>query len=143
MRALQVRMSGATLEQVAEAVGYNSSQAVWKAITSMLDREQPIAIAEYRAMHVARIERLLMGVWQAAIGGDDKAQQQALRLLQELGKIMGVYAPIKAEVSGPDGGPVREVLTFMPDDEWTNRFAHAWDEIRVRNATPVGELDAS
>ena len=142
LTALQVRMSGATLQQVADRVGYNSRQSVWNAIKRVLDHDDHVVASEFRAMHVARLERLLLGVWNAAIGGDDKASQQALRILIEIGKVTGVAAPIKVEATGPGGGPIEHaaVLQWMPDEEWMRKYATAWEEVRAAHATPVGEL---
>ena len=47
-----------------------------------------------------------------------------------------MYAPIKAEITGPGGGPVQEVLTFVPDEIWMQKYAAAWEEVREKNVTP-------
>ncbi len=99
-------MSGATLQQIADRLGYNSRQAVWKATTSLLERQEREVTAEWRAFHLARLERLLLAVWQDAIDGDDRAGQQALRIVQEIGRATGVSGPMRVEASG--SGPAME-----------------------------------
>jgi len=123
-------MSGATLQHVADRLGYSSRQAAWKAITSLLERQERKASVEWRAFHLARLERLLLAVWKDALDGDDRAGQQALRVVQEIGKTTGVRGPMRVEV----GDPVREtteptqLLTWLPDDEWTQRYSRALEE---------------
>jgi hypothetical protein len=140
LSALQLRMSGATLSQVAERVGYASSSGAWAAITNLLDSTVAENVAEYRSFHLARLERLLLGVWKAATDGDDKASQQALRILVEIGKVTGVAAPIKVEASGPGGGPIQaQVLSFMPAEDWMEKYVTAWEEVRAAHALSVGQ----
>ncbi len=139
--ALQMRMSGATLAQVAERVGYGSTNGVWNAVTTLLDSEVSATVNEYRTFHVARLERLLLGVWNGALQGDDRASQQALRILVEIGRVTGVAAPIKVEATGPAGGPMEHAVIhqWMPDDEWIRRYAEAWEDVKATHALPVGE----
>ena len=71
-----------------------------------------------------------------AITGDDRSSQQALRILVEIGKVTGVAAPIQIEATGPDGGPIQhQVLQFMPDAEWLEKYAEAWESVRQTHPT--------
>jgi len=99
-------MAGATLQQVADRLGYKSRQAVWKATTSLLERQERKASAEWQAFHLARLERLLLAVWHDALDGDDRAGQQALRIVQEIGRTTGASGPMRVEASG--SGPAME-----------------------------------
>lgn len=141
MLALQIRMSGATLEQTAERAGYSSTHAVWNALKNLIDSTVTSDVAEYRAFHVARLERLLLGVWNSAIGGDFQSSQQALKILVEIGKVTGVEAPIKVEATGPGGGPIQAQMTFEPNADWVRRYTEAWAEVRASHALPVGNDD--
>ena len=122
-------MAGLTLQQVADRLGYNSRQAVFKATTSLLERQEQAVSEEWRAFHLARLERLLLAVWQDALDGDDRAGQQALRIVQEIGRTTGVSGPMRVEASG--SGPAMEphpVFASMSDDEWLRRYAIAREE---------------
>ncbi len=132
-------MSGATLQEVADRLGYNSRQAVWKATTSLLERQEREATAEWQAFHLARLERLLLAVWQDALDGDDGAGQQALRIVQEIGRTTGVSGPMRVEASHP--GPAmepRRVFASMSDAEWLRRYSIAWEEVLASH--PDGPL---
>jgi len=124
-------MSGATLQQVADRLGYTSRQAAWKATTSLLERQEREVTAEWRAFHVARLERLILGVWNAAISGDEGASQQALRILIELARVTGVNGQRRVEPSG--SGPAMEhlpALANMSDAEWARRYEIARTDVR-------------
>jgi len=87
--------------------------------------------AEWRAFHLARLERLILGVWNAAISGDEGASQQALRILIELGRVTGVSRQMRVEPSG--SGPVIEplpALVNMSEAEWARRYEIARTEVR-------------
>ncbi len=68
--------------------------------------------------------------WQDAIDGDDRAGQQALRIVQEIGKTAGASGPIRVEASS--SAPARERhqgLTRLSDDEWLRRYEIARTEV--------------
>jgi len=134
-------MSGATLQQVADRLGYSSRQAVWKATTSLLERQEQSVSEEWRAFQVARLERLLVAVWQNALDGDDRAGQQALKIVQEIGKSTGVSRQRRDEASHP--GPTMEprpVFANMSDAEWLRRYEIA--RTKVLAMPPDGTGDA-
>jgi hypothetical protein len=139
-QALQLRMSGATLVQVADALGYSTPGGVWSAITRLLKRQEAEAADEYRAFHLARLERLLLGQWQDAINGNVKATDVCLKILQEIGRINGVGPRFAAAASG-SVAPVEAaspVLQWVPTEDWTRQYVLAWDEVRTINALHAG-----
>ncbi len=78
----------------------------------------------------ALVERLLLAVWPAAIDGDDRASQRALRIVQEIGRTSGVSRPRRVEPSG--SGPVMEplpALANMSKAEWARRYEIARTEV--------------
>ena len=118
------------MQQVADSLGYNSRQAVFKATTSLLERQESEAAAEWRAFQLARLERLLLAVWADALEGDNRAGQQALRIVQEIGRVSGVSRPMRVEPSHP--GPAmepRRVFGRMSDAEWARRYSMAHEEV--------------
>ena len=134
-------MSGATLQQIADRLGYNSRQAVWKATTSLLERQEREATAEWRAFHLARLERLLLGQWQDAINGNTKATDVCLKILQEIGRINGVGPRFAIAASGGVVASVESVspgLQWASDDEWMRRYVVAWEEVLA--SRPDGPL---
>lgn len=137
-------MSGATLQQVADSLGYNSRQAVFKATTSLLERQESEATAEWRAFQLARLERLLLAVWADALEGDNRAGQQALRIVQEIGRLTGVSGPTRVEPSG--SGPAmepRRAFASMSDAQWVQRYEIAEEKVLAsRRDGPLVEDDS-
>ena len=117
------------MQQVADRLGYRSRQAAWKATTSLIERQEREVTAEWQAFQLARLERLLLAVWQHALDGDDRAGQQALKIVQEIGRTTGASRPMRVEASHP--GPAMEprpVFGGMSDAEWLRRYSIAWEE---------------
>jgi len=87
----------------------------------------------------ALVERLLLAVWPAAIDGDDRASQRALRIVQEIGRTSGVSRPMGVEASHPRPAiEPRRVFGGMSDAEWLRRYSIAWEEVLA--SRPVGPL---
>ena len=119
------------MQQVADCLGYRSRQAAWKATTSLLERQEQAVSEEWRAFQVARLERLLLAVWQNALDGDDRAGQQALRIVQEIRRTTGASRPMRVEPSGR--GSAEEplpALANMSEAEWARRYEIARTEVR-------------
>ena len=124
-----MRMSGATLQAIADRLGYHSRQAAWAATKRLLDRQEREVAAEWRVLHVARLERLLMAVWTDAIAGDDRGGQQALRILVELGNVTGVSRPKRVEAFSSNAARERPpTFAGMSEDEWFRRYEIARTE---------------
>ncbi len=131
-KAMELRMAGATWPDIARTVGYNSKQAAQQAVDRLLDRTDVEKVGRARDLHRARIERLLLGRWRRAIAGDERAALTCIRLLDQLAKIDGLYAPTKAEITGPGGKPIAgrvDVVTWTPDETFLREFAQAVVEI--------------
>jgi uncharacterized protein YegP (UPF0339 family) len=97
-QAMQLRLAGATYEAIAQAVGYSSRQAAYRAIErARLETLREPADA-LREMELMRLERLQQGVWPAAIKGDHGAVDRVLRIMERRAKLLGLDAPVKQEV---------------------------------------------
>src|ERR1700752_1375120 len=67
---------------------------------------------QLRTLEATRLDALLAGVWEKAIGGSFKGVQAALRIMQRRARLEGLDQPIKTEISGPDGAPI----TLAPEN---------------------------
>jgi hypothetical protein len=106
-------------------LGYSSSRSASKDFIRALEErrdEQAAAASVYRQQENERLDALLEAVWPAAttpspiyakdgtyIGEavDMKAVDTVLKLMDRRAKLNGLDMPVKAEVSGPDGGPLQ------------------------------------
>lgn len=107
LAALELRKRGLTYSQIAAQTGYKSAQAAHKAVMTALQRTTQEPADEVRKLELERLDALLSGVWYAAINGDDKAVNNALRIMERRAKLLGLDAPVKNEVAGPNQGPVQ------------------------------------
>ncbi|MEU7435628.1 hypothetical protein AB0B07_33045 [Streptomyces sioyaensis] len=91
------------------ALGYSSRSHASKDFTrtyrNYLEEEKAEADV-WRRFQTDRYEELLAAVWPEALAGDVRANDQASKLIDKLCRLNGWDVPVKAEVSGPDGGPI-------------------------------------
>jgi hypothetical protein len=104
----EMRVAGATLEQIGERFGISRQRvhAICKKITEDACDYSAEKMAEHKAMQVARLERLRVSWWQKALTGDEKAAAVVLKCLDQLARIEGTEAAIKSQVTGADGQPL-------------------------------------
>jgi predicted DNA-binding protein YlxM (UPF0122 family) len=106
------------LWEIAQKLGV-SEQAVSKMLKRVLEETKAEISDEaekLRAVQLERIEMMIRGLWTKAITGDEKAIETVNKLLTRQARLLGMDAPSRTELSGPDGGPVevaqiRENLT--------------------------------
>ena len=101
-RAIELRLAGATYEQIAETLGYSSRAAAYVDI----DRALRAALAEQhqeadmlRHQELARIDTLQRSVWDAAMQGDLRAVDVALRCIDRRCRLLGLDAPQRVEAA--------------------------------------------
>jgi hypothetical protein len=108
-RAAQMRIAGASWDQIAETCGYSSRHNAWLDVQRALEqtvRELTEDLTGLRALHVQRLERLLAAVMPMALGlrpdqggvPDLKAVEQANRIVMNLVRITTGEAPQRVEV---------------------------------------------
>ncbi|MEV6430089.1 hypothetical protein [Nocardia sp. NPDC051463] len=71
-QALDLRLAGATWARVADRLSYADESGARHAAMRLLDRTDFELVAEYRDVEGARLERLLVAVWPAAVRGDPR-----------------------------------------------------------------------
>ena len=92
-QALELRKGGATFDAIAEALGYSSRAAAYKAVMTGLEHTFTEPAKELRTLEAHRLDRLQMGLWQRAIGGDAEAIGAVLRIMARRAKLLGLDAP--------------------------------------------------
>lgn len=93
-KALELRATGMTYEQIAKALGYgpNSKGAVYALLQRYLLEEQREGIAEMRTVQLSRLHNLLSAVWSSALDPQDPKQLQAIaQALQITDRITRLY----------------------------------------------------
>ncbi len=100
-KAVALRLAGVDYDTIADRLGYASRGAAYTDITRALEAnvaEQQRGADLLRQEELARLDRLQAGVWQAATGGDSRAVDTALRIIDRRCKLLGLDAPVRHEV---------------------------------------------
>ncbi|MGW3401199.1 hypothetical protein [Streptomyces zhihengii] len=93
------------------ALGYTSRQAASKDFHRTLKKhaaQEAAEVAVYRQESKERLLALLAAVWPDAVAPepDLKAHEQARKIVSDLDELLGTKMPVRAEISGPDGGDI-------------------------------------
>ena len=132
-KLLQLRRQGVRYDdERIEALGYSSPDAARRDLSRALEahrNEEAAEIGIYRQQENERLDALLEAAWPRAtkpspvldkegnVVGEEldmRAVDTVLRLMDRRAKLNGLDMPIKAEVTGADGGPL-SVSTADPD----------------------------
>jgi hypothetical protein len=129
--ALQMKLAGATWQEVAEVIGYPTARQAIVAVEQSLERElaHPDSQAQLRAMAGKRLERLLRSTWPKALNDENPEHLQAVgkarEILGDYAKLFGLNAPTEVTVHNP---------TTAELDKWVA-------SVTAANAPPVTEYD--
>ncbi len=118
-QALELRLGGASYARIGEALGMTAGGA-WKAVDRLMARQDAQCeetADKLRRLEAARCDRLLVGVWPRALQGDVQAVREALRISKRRSELLGLDAPRRQELSGPEGGAIELDLSALSDRE--------------------------
>lgn len=126
-RIVELRMAGATYQEIAEAVGFTEGHGAydaWRRIMKQTRTSLQESAAEAMALEADRIDRLFRVAWTRAIGSPARKQEdgtvipavppskqwmdRAVKLMQRRAELLGLDAPKKTIIGGspdPDAPP--------------------------------------
>jgi hypothetical protein len=84
---------GATYEAAAKQAGYASRSGAYKAFWKALDHREAEAVDDHRALELARLDALQVALWDDAVGGDVKAVNAVLRIIEQRSRLLGLDKP--------------------------------------------------
>lgn len=141
-KALTLRMAGANLQQVAEQCGYShpsgAHQAIMRALRTILPEQTR---EEGRRMELAKLDRLEMSNWSAALQGDDRAAAVILRCIDTRIRMLGLAAPQQVDLRVREGEPVRVEILEMLSDETMKALEPFQDEMVRLSELRAGVID--
>lgn len=100
-KAVAMRLAGIDYDTIATRLGYASRGAACTDINRALEAnvaEQNHNADVLRQEELQRLDRLQAGVWAAAAGGDTKAVDTALKIIDRRCKLLGLDAPQRHEI---------------------------------------------
>lgn len=98
-KALELRRAGIDYDAIATEVGYASRSGAYQAVQRALARVVTPGVDELRTAEVDRLDRLQAAMWWLALKGDTRAVDRVLRISAERSKLLGLYAPVKTELT--------------------------------------------
>ncbi|MFF9787187.1 hypothetical protein [Streptomyces nigrescens] len=114
------RRAGESMESIAASFGVSRgtlAKDFTRAYRSYLEEEKTEADV-WRRFQTDRYEALLAAVWPDALAGDVRANEQASKLIDKLCRLNGLDQPVRAEITGADGGPLA-LSSASPDELMT------------------------
>lgn len=98
VQAVELRMAGRTLDEIATAVGYASRSGASYAINAVLKRTQKVPAEEYRSLNIERLNKIIQVFWPGMVTShDEKAAGIVLRTMAEQRQLLGLGAPEQVE----------------------------------------------
>ena len=99
-QALQLRIVGATFEQIAEQLGYSSRAGAYLAVMAALRKVPEPEVETLRKLNIERLNKARLATW-TAFGKDkvDKAVSLELGIQDREARYLGLDAPVKHEVA--------------------------------------------
>jgi hypothetical protein len=113
--ALEARKAGATYEAIARKVGYKGISSAEYAVKTALKRMIQEPAEEVRQMELARLDSMLLGLWEKATRGDYQAIDRALKIMARRAAYLGLDAPIKFDL-GKLVADVAAELDLTPEE---------------------------
>ena len=112
LKVLNLRLAGATWAEIAQAMGYAGPSSAYYTYQKAAERMIRPKLEEYRDLELDRLDRLQRGLWAKAVGGDPRAVDSVLRIIDKRAKLLGLDAPqninLQAEVTTYDGSAIEQ-----------------------------------
>ncbi len=122
-KALELRKSGATFEEIARQLRYANGGGAYKAVSHALAATLQEPAEELRRLELERCDCMQMALWPKVSDGDPEAVRACLRIMVRRSALLGLDAPAKSRI---------EVIT-------RDAFSAAMAELEAE----VGELQAA
>lgn len=160
-KLLELRRQGVRYDddRVGE-LGYKSPDAARRDVSRALEAHrvaEATEVANYRQMENERLDALLEAAWPVAtkpqpifdkegevVGHqmDMRAMDTVLRLMDRRAKLNGLDMPVRAELSGPDGGPLKMAQATAAELEALMGLGPATDTGADEDQASDGQADS-
>lgn len=115
-KSLELRMSGATYQQIGDALGIKKQSAygaVMRALTKLNTKILENA-DQVKAMELQRLDKLYLAMYKRAITGDYGAVDRCLKIMERRAKYQGLDAPINANLNVET--QIKAYIGISPED---------------------------
>lgn len=92
-RAVELRTTGLTYDQIASELGYANRGTVYHVVSEALKAQTAEAVNGLRSLEVERLDNLQLAVWQKAMDGDVPSAIAVLRVIMVRCRLLGLDGP--------------------------------------------------
>lgn len=89
-RALSLRRSGVSYEEIAKNLGYASAKSAGQAVRRLLKAQERDEVQDYLAISEERLQHWLMVLSPRANQGDERAIELSMRIMEKMDRLRGV-----------------------------------------------------
>tara|TARA_R100000329_G_scaffold96224_1_gene79889 strand:+ start:1345 stop:1797 length:453 start_codon:yes stop_codon:yes gene_type:complete len=121
-QVLALRIQGKTYAQISKTLDVPLGRVRSRMSNLVKNVESNLDLEEMVYLELERLDHLTNAVWPDAMGGNDKAVNSVLRIMERRSKLIGLDAPVRHELSGPNGGAINIAnwAEFVMNDEKTS-----------------------
>jgi orotate phosphoribosyltransferase-like protein len=123
-QALELRRSGLSLRDIGAQLGVSAKQIQRDLLATLegMNDENAHTAAIDRAIEIERLDTMFSRIWPLAAPAEDqtpdlKAVDRVIKIIDQRARLLGLYAPIKQEHAGKDGGAIVILRTGMSLDD--------------------------
>jgi hypothetical protein len=113
IQALAMRKAGASVQAIADALGWNSHQAASKAIHSAMKRTLREGADDLRELEEMRLDDMLLAIANHVKAGNLTAIDRALKIQARRAALRGLDMPAKVELGGEVGIKAPEIIEVI------------------------------
>jgi hypothetical protein len=92
-KAVEMRLAGANLTEIAEALGYSAPSSAYRAVMRAISRDSQEDIDELRRLEAARLDAATAAIWPQVLDGDLQAVRTYVRISARRARMLGLDPP--------------------------------------------------
>lgn len=92
-QAVELRKAGVGFEEIAQRLGYGGPSGAYNAVKAALRKTIQQPADELRALELARLDALLLGIWADARKGNVLKIDRVLKIMAKRAEYLGLDAP--------------------------------------------------
>lgn len=96
-RCLELRLAGATYEDIGEVVGRHKAN-VYRRIKKAIQEIPKSEVEELRALELERLSRVQRSVWRQALEGHMGAVDRVIKISERRSRLLGLDAPQRVDL---------------------------------------------
>lgn len=138
-KAVRLRASGASFQQIATHVGYKSRSSAHDAVMSALQAHWDETAPDRQTLllrELATLDTLQMAAWKGAMSGDPESIRVVVRIMERRSRMLGIDAPTKIEITDELDREIAALTATMAEEE-------TWDvDVISGDPDPFPQLEA-